>query len=138
MTLAKAPDEESKPFPNCGMEESRYYFNGKGAAGHHSAISHIYSEPHKQNQSNILTIKTEPVGSVFILCILKHSDLKVVSQIIFLFSCLTGWGKNVLFTSLKSRRNGRVVEGTGLENRRGFTPSVSSNLTSSAIKFKNP
>ena len=36
------------------------------------------------------------------------------------------------------RRNGRVVEGTGLENRRGFTPSVSSNLTSSAIKFRNP
>ena len=30
------------------------------------------------------------------------------------------------------RRNGRAVEGTGLENRRGFTPSVSSNLTSSA------
>ena len=29
-----------------------------------------------------------------------------------------------------------MVEGTGLENRRGFTPSVSSNLTSSAIKFK--
>ncbi len=34
-----------------------------------------------------------------------------------------------------SRRNGRVVEGTGLENRRGFTPSVSSNLTSSAINI---
>ena len=34
------------------------------------------------------------------------------------------------------RRDGRAVEGTGLENRRGFTPSVSSNLTSSAIKFK--
>ncbi|MGC6406981.1 hypothetical protein ACNO7K_11230, partial [Bisgaard Taxon 45] len=30
---------------------------------------------------------------------------------------------------------GRVVEGTGLENRRGFTPSVSSNLTSSAINI---
>ena len=71
MTLAKAPDEESKPFPIVEWKESRYYFNGKGAAGHHSAISHIYSEPTKQNQSNILTIKTEPVGSVFILCIFK-------------------------------------------------------------------
>lgn|GEM_PF-2900772 len=30
------------------------------------------------------------------------------------------------------RRCGRVVECTGLENRRGFTPSVSSNLTASA------
>ena len=45
MTLAKAPDEESKPFPIVEWTESRYYFNGKGAAGHHSAISHIYSEP---------------------------------------------------------------------------------------------
>jgi hypothetical protein len=27
---------------------------------------------------------------------------------------------------------GRVVEGTGLENRQGFTPLVSSNLTPSA------
>ena len=78
---------------------------------------------HKQNQSNILTIKTEPVGSVFILCILKHSDLKVVSQIIFYFLALTGWGKNVLFnSSLKSRRNGRVVEGTGLETGEGLRP----------------
>lgn len=45
MTLAKAPDEESKPFPIVEWTESCYYFNGKGAAGHHSAISHIYSEP---------------------------------------------------------------------------------------------
>lgn len=45
MTLAKAPDEASKPFPIVEWAESRYYFNGKGAAGHHSAISHIYSEP---------------------------------------------------------------------------------------------
>lgn len=45
MTLAKAPDDESKPFPIVEWAESRYYFNGKGAAGHHSAISHIYSEP---------------------------------------------------------------------------------------------
>ncbi|MBS6727206.1 MAG: ribonuclease E/G, partial [Haemophilus parainfluenzae] len=45
MTLAKAPDDESKPFPIVEWTESHYYFNGKGAAGHHSAISHIYSEP---------------------------------------------------------------------------------------------
>ena len=45
MTLAKAPNEVSKPFPIVEWTESRYYFNGKGAAGHHSAISHIYSEP---------------------------------------------------------------------------------------------
>ena len=44
MTLAKAPNEVSKPFPIVEWTESRYYFNGKGAAGHHSAISHIYSE----------------------------------------------------------------------------------------------
>jgi len=35
MTLAKAPDEESKPFPIVEWTESRC---------HHSAISHIYSE----------------------------------------------------------------------------------------------
>lgn len=29
MTLAKAPDEESKPFPIVEWTESRYYFNGK-------------------------------------------------------------------------------------------------------------
>ena len=44
MTLAKASNEVSKPFPIVEWTESRYYFNGKGAAGHHSAISHIYSE----------------------------------------------------------------------------------------------
>ena len=45
MTLAKAPNEVSKPFPIVEWTESRYYFNGKRrAAGHHSAISHIYSE----------------------------------------------------------------------------------------------
>ena len=33
MTLAKAPDEESKSFPIVEWTESRYYFNGKGAAG---------------------------------------------------------------------------------------------------------
>ena len=45
MTLkAKAPNEGSKPFPIVELTESRCHFNGKGAAGHHSAISHIYSE----------------------------------------------------------------------------------------------
>ena len=36
------------------------------------------------------------------------------------------------------RKRGRVVEGTGLENRRGFAPSVSSNLTASATDCINP
>ena len=35
-------------------------------------------------------------------------------------------------------KRGRVVECTGLENRRGFTPIVSSNLTASANIAKAP
>ncbi|OOF82526.1 ribonuclease E [Rodentibacter ratti] len=45
MTLAKASEEMAEPFPIVEWTESRYYFYGKGAAGHHSAISHVYSEP---------------------------------------------------------------------------------------------
>ncbi|MCX2961046.1 ribonuclease E [Rodentibacter caecimuris] len=45
MTLAKAGEEIADPFPIVEWSESRYYFYGKGAAGHHSAISHVYSEP---------------------------------------------------------------------------------------------
>ncbi|OOF64930.1 ribonuclease E [Rodentibacter sp. Ppn85] len=45
MTLAKAGEEIAEPFPIVEWMESRYYFYGKGAAGHHSAISHVYSEP---------------------------------------------------------------------------------------------
>ena len=45
MTLAKASEEMAKPFPIVEWHESRYYFYGKGSAGHHSAISHVYSEP---------------------------------------------------------------------------------------------
>ena len=45
MTLAKASDEMSQPFPIIEWQDSRYYFYGKGAAGHHCAISHVYSEP---------------------------------------------------------------------------------------------
>jgi hypothetical protein len=33
---------------------------------------------------------------------------------------------------------GRVAYGSGLENRRGFTPSVSSNLTPSAKLLSQP
>lgn len=44
-TLAKASEEMAQPFPIVEWKESRYYFYGKGAAGHHSAISHVYSEP---------------------------------------------------------------------------------------------
>ena len=35
----------------------------------------------------------------------------------------------------KSRKRGRAVEGTGLENRRRGNPFVSSNLTASATSF---
>ena len=44
-TLAKASEEMAQPFPIVEWQDSRYYFYGKGAAGHHSAISHVYSEP---------------------------------------------------------------------------------------------
>ena len=45
MTLAKASDQMPEAFPITEWQDSRYYFYGKGAAGHHSAISHVYSEP---------------------------------------------------------------------------------------------
>ncbi|GAA7510626.1 ribonuclease E [Helicobacter pylori] len=45
MTLAKASDEIPEAFPIIEWQDSRYYFYGKGAAGHHCAISHVYSEP---------------------------------------------------------------------------------------------
>ena len=38
-------------------------------------------------------------------------------------------------TTLSKRKCGRVVECTGLENRRRLTPFVSSNLTASAKNF---
>ncbi|MDG2917243.1 ribonuclease E [Bisgaard Taxon 10/6] len=47
MTLAKAADEVNAPFDIVEWKESRYYFHGKGSAGHHSAISHVFSEPTK-------------------------------------------------------------------------------------------
>ena len=45
MTLAKVSDEMPEAFPITEWQDSRYYFYGKGAAGHHCAISHVYSEP---------------------------------------------------------------------------------------------
>lgn len=45
MTQAKASDEPLKPYVVQQWQDSRYYFHGKGAAGHHSAISHVYSVP---------------------------------------------------------------------------------------------
>ena len=45
MTLAKASAEMPDAFPIIEWQDSRYYFYGKGAAGHHCAISHVYSEP---------------------------------------------------------------------------------------------
>ena len=47
MTLAKASDEVPEPFKIVEWTESRYYFYGKGSAGHHSAVSHVFSEPTK-------------------------------------------------------------------------------------------
>lgn len=45
MTLAKSSDEPMQPFSIVEWQDSRYYFYGRGAAGHHCAISHVYSEP---------------------------------------------------------------------------------------------
>ncbi|MCI7354475.1 MAG: ribonuclease E [[Actinobacillus] rossii] len=47
MTLAKASDEIPAPFEIVEWTDSRYYFHGKGVAGHHSAVSHVFSEPTK-------------------------------------------------------------------------------------------
>ncbi|CAM3931973.1 ribonuclease E [Avibacterium endocarditidis] len=47
MTLAKAIESENTAYPIVQWKESRYYFYGRGSAGHHSAISHVYSEPTK-------------------------------------------------------------------------------------------
>ena len=47
MTCAKASEEPITTYPIQEWKESRYYFYGKGAAGHHMAISHVYSEPTK-------------------------------------------------------------------------------------------
>ena len=46
-TLAKASDEPIQTYPVSEWKKSRYYFYGKGAAGHHTAISHVYAEPTK-------------------------------------------------------------------------------------------
>jgi len=47
MTCAKASKEPITAYSIQEWKESRYYFYGKGAAGHHMAISHVYSEPTK-------------------------------------------------------------------------------------------
>lgn len=47
MTLAKASDEPLEMYQIGVWTESRYYFHGKGSAGHHSAISHVYAGPTK-------------------------------------------------------------------------------------------
>ena len=51
-TLAKASDEPITTYPVQEWQESRYYFYGKGAAGHHTAISHVYAEPTKAESEN--------------------------------------------------------------------------------------
>ena len=45
MTLAKASTETPQPLVIVEWKESRYYFHGKGSAGHNSAVSHVYSDP---------------------------------------------------------------------------------------------
>ncbi|AKD37896.1 ribonuclease E [Pasteurella multocida subsp. multocida OH4807] len=45
MTLTKASDELKEMAEIVVWTESRYYFHGKGAAGHHSAVSHVYTGP---------------------------------------------------------------------------------------------
>ncbi|WP_040975893.1 ribonuclease E [Necropsobacter massiliensis] len=45
MTQAKALEGRNTPYPIVEWQDSRYYFHGKGSAGHHSAVSHVYSEP---------------------------------------------------------------------------------------------
>lgn len=45
MTKAIASEEEVKVYPIVEWKQSRYYFHGKGDAGHQSASSHVYSEP---------------------------------------------------------------------------------------------
>ncbi|MEE3609142.1 ribonuclease E [Avibacterium paragallinarum] len=47
MTPAKIVPSENLAYPIVEWKESRYYFYGRGAAGHHSAISHVYSEPRR-------------------------------------------------------------------------------------------
>lgn len=43
MTLAKAADEVLPPFEIVQWQDSRYYFHGKGSAGHNSAVSHVFT-----------------------------------------------------------------------------------------------
>ncbi|WP_439291497.1 ribonuclease E [Lonepinella koalarum] len=47
MTLAKASAELNPAYEIVQWKDSRYYFHGKGSAGHHSAVSHVFSEPTK-------------------------------------------------------------------------------------------
>ncbi|WP_386689730.1 ribonuclease E [Lonepinella sp. MS14437] len=45
MTLAKSSTELNPAYEIVQWKDSRYYFHGKGMAGHHSAVSHVFSEP---------------------------------------------------------------------------------------------
>ncbi|MGF7453828.1 ribonuclease E [Pasteurella bettyae] len=45
MTQAKVLDEVSEPFEIIQWQDSRYYFHGKGSAGHSSAVTHVFAEP---------------------------------------------------------------------------------------------
>ncbi|QLB20589.1 ribonuclease E [Vespertiliibacter pulmonis] len=43
MTVAKTVDEPTVAVPKVEWQHSKYYFYGKGFAGHSSAVSHVYS-----------------------------------------------------------------------------------------------
>ncbi|WP_439258417.1 ribonuclease E [Lonepinella sp. BR2271] len=47
MTLAQASAELNPAYEIVQWKDSRYYFHGKGSAGHHCAVSHVFSEPTK-------------------------------------------------------------------------------------------
>ncbi|NBI12464.1 ribonuclease E [[Haemophilus] felis] len=53
MTQAKAQETAAINLEIQQWAESRYYFYGKGAAGHHSAVSHVYSEPTRAATSDV-------------------------------------------------------------------------------------
>ncbi|QNS15268.1 ribonuclease E [Mannheimia bovis] len=49
MTVASAPNEESKPFAISEWQNSKYYFYGKGFGGYTSAVSQVQSAPRSTN-----------------------------------------------------------------------------------------
>ena len=87
------------------------------------------------NQIVFQTIKPvlELMGSDIMHCgdVGSGQFTKILNNMI-LFQNVLAFRKNFVFLNIHRRRSGRVVECTGLENRRRLTPSVGSNPTSSA------